>query len=198
MVRVDDTNLEILRLLQEDGRMTLADLARHVGRSESTVRERVISLERSEVLTGYRAQVDWAKAGLPATAVVRARCDMNRVAEATKSLLKLPNVTRALLTTGPRPVLVHLRVRDIQHLQSLLREHLSTGQLTDVEAELALETLVEARPPALPPNGTAPSKAAAIPIRSERAAGTFPTNYARPMPANVLPAATAQINNDVA
>jgi DNA-binding Lrp family transcriptional regulator len=148
MTRVDETNLQILRLLQEDGRMTVADLARAVGRSESTVRERVGSLEQGGFLQGYRAQVDWAKAGLPATAVVRARCDIGRVAEAAKALAKMPNVTRALLTTGPRPVLVHLRVRDIQHLQALLRDHLGDGTFTDVEAELALETLVAPRPPA--------------------------------------------------
>jgi Lrp/AsnC family leucine-responsive transcriptional regulator len=150
-MNMDETNLHLLRLLQEDGRMTVADLARAVARSESTVRERLDALEEKGVLTGYHAQVDWSKAGLPATAVVRARCDLNQLPAAKRALSSMPNVTRALFTTGPRPVLLHMRVRDIQHLQSLLREALGSGHLMDVEAEMAIESLVDARPPGLAP-----------------------------------------------
>jgi DNA-binding Lrp family transcriptional regulator len=55
MARIDEVNLQILRLLQSNGRMSLAELAVTVGRSESTVRERVNSLELDGFLMGYQA-----------------------------------------------------------------------------------------------------------------------------------------------
>lgn len=147
MARMDETNLRILQLLQNDARMSLVDIARAVGRAESTVRERIASLEMAGILLRYEARVDWAQAGLPSNAILRGRCDLNRVSELSKQLASIPNVTRALLMTGAKPILVILRVRDVQHLQKILREKLSQGLLTDVDAELALETLVAQRPP---------------------------------------------------
>lgn len=159
MVRIDDTNLRLLQLLQRNGRMTMTELATSVGRSESTVRERVTALELAGFLQGYQARVDWAAVGLPASAVIRARCDLGRVPQVAKELASIPHVTRAMLLTGPKPVLAILRVRDIQHLHSILRERLANGLLTDIEAEVAMDSLVESRPPtvgeaAIPEPGT--------------------------------------------
>jgi len=147
MVRIDDTNLKLLQLLQRNGRMTMTELAGAVSRSESTVRERVTALELAGFLQGYQARVDWAAVGLPASAVIRARCDMNHVQEVAKQLSDIPHVTRAMLLTGPKPVMAILRVRDIQHLHSILRDRLANGMLSDIEAEVAMESLVETRPP---------------------------------------------------
>ena len=147
MVRVDEVNLQILKLLQSNGRMSLTDLAHAVGRSESTVRERVTALELGGLLQGYEAKVDWSKAGLPAHAVIRASCDYNKLTEVAKALTALPHCTRALVLTGPKPILAILRVRDVQHLHSILRESIAVAHLTDVEADIAIESLVDQRPP---------------------------------------------------
>ena len=147
MVRMDETNLQILQLLQNNARMTVTDVAKAVHRSESTVRERIGSLERAGVLLRYEARVDWAQAGLPATAVLRARCDLGQLPEVAKQLAAIPNVIRALLMTGPKPIFVMMRVRDLQQLHAILREHVAPGALTEVDAEIALESLVERRPP---------------------------------------------------
>ncbi len=147
MVRMDETNIRILQLLQQNARMTVTDVAKQVGRSESTVRERITSLEMAGVLLRYEARVDWAQAGLPATAVLRARCDLARLPEVSKQLSAIPNVIRAMLMTGPKPILVLMRVRDLQQLHAILREHVAPGALTEVDAEISLESLVERRPP---------------------------------------------------
>lgn len=149
MTRMDETNMRILQLLQKNARMSLTDLAQAVGRSESTVRERVTALELGGFLKGYEARVDWEQAGLPALAILHARCDMNRVADVAKQLAAIPNVTRALLLTGPKPILAMLRVRDLHHLQSILKARIAPGDLTDVEIQIALESLVDRRPPTL-------------------------------------------------
>lgn len=148
MPRMDETNLRLLDLLQKNGRASIAELALAVNRSESTVRERLTALELGGFVQGYQARVDWGLMGLPARAVVRARCDSNQIAVVAQKLAAIPNVIRAVLLTGPRPILAILWVRDLQHLHTLLRDRLGTF-LTDVEAEVTLETLVEDRFPSL-------------------------------------------------
>ena len=148
MARLDDTNLQLLLLLQKDGRMSLTQLAHAVGRSESTVRERMAILERDGLLRGYHADVDWARAGLPASVVLNARCDLSQLADVAKRLASIPNVTSASLVTGEMPVLAHLQVRDMQHLRDILQR--SLPELIAPEAKVVIESLVQQRPPALP------------------------------------------------
>jgi Lrp/AsnC family transcriptional regulator, leucine-responsive regulatory protein len=150
VARIDEVNLQILRLLQANGRMSLAELAQAVGRSESSTRERVSSLEMDGFVLGYQARIDWSRVGLPAHAVIRARCDLARTAELAAKLSRMPHVTGAFLLTGGKPILITMRVRDMAHLHSILREELAQGALQDIEAEVALESIVEQRPPGPP------------------------------------------------
>jgi Lrp/AsnC family transcriptional regulator, leucine-responsive regulatory protein len=186
MVRIDEVNLQILKLLQGNGRMSHAELAQRVGRSESTVRERVAAMETAGLLQGYQARVDWGKAGLPAHAVIRARCDFDKVTAVAKAFAAMPHCTRALLLTGPKPILAILRVRDIQHLHSLLRESIAAAHLRDVEADIALESLVENRPPEPGPAGAAGTDLLLRTAGQDEAALGAPPRPAPPGPATGL------------
>jgi DNA-binding Lrp family transcriptional regulator len=145
---MDDTNLQLLLLLQKDGRMSITQLAEAVGRSESTVRERMQGLERDGLLRGYHADVDWSRAGLPASVVLHARCDLSKLAEIGRSLALVPNVTSASIVTGDMPVLAHLQVRDMQHLREILQR--SLPDLISPEAKMVIESLVHQRAPSVP------------------------------------------------
>lgn len=149
MVRIDETNLRLLQLLQKNARMSTTDLARAVGRSESTVRERLMALELAGALRGYEARVDWNEVGLGTFVVIQARCNLSRVQDVAKQLAAIPNLTRALLMTGPKPILAMFRVRDMEHLQQLLKDRIAAGDLTEVETQIVIEELVDRRPPSL-------------------------------------------------
>lgn len=150
MARLDETNLKLLALLQKDGRASVAELARTVGKSESVVRERIASLEAEGILKGYHAEIDWARAGLPAHVLLQAKCDLRKVPEVTERLARIPNVTSAMLVTGDRPILAQLRVRDVHHLSDLLHQHFSDAGFLAPEAMMVLEPLVQSRAPVLP------------------------------------------------
>ena len=67
---MEETDRRIVALLSADGRMSLADIARDTGLSTSALHQRVRRLERSGVITGYRAEIDYREVGLPLTAFV--------------------------------------------------------------------------------------------------------------------------------
>ena len=67
---MDDIGRRILRELSQDGRISNLELAERVGLSPSACLRRVQELERSGVITGYRATIDPAKLGLSFLAYV--------------------------------------------------------------------------------------------------------------------------------
>ena len=70
---LDQTDWRILAALQQDGRMSFAELGRTVAMSASAVTERVRRLEELGVISGYRAVVAPERVGLHIMAIVRLR-----------------------------------------------------------------------------------------------------------------------------
>ncbi len=68
---LDEAGRAILRALQDDARISFAQLGRKVGLSAPAVADRVRKMEESGIITGYQARVNPAKLGSPVTAFVR-------------------------------------------------------------------------------------------------------------------------------
>lgn len=64
MTDIDAINAQILRELEEDGRISNLDLAERVGLSPSACLRRVVALEKAGIITGYRARIDRSKLGI--------------------------------------------------------------------------------------------------------------------------------------
>ncbi|MGJ7583606.1 Lrp/AsnC family transcriptional regulator, partial [Variovorax sp. RHLX14] len=96
---LDSIDLKLVQLLLVDGRASFKSLAAEVGLTGPACAERVRKLKERGVITGYRAEVDWAKLGFPIDAVIR----IGAAAEQGQSLLKAfrdtPNVIEVLRVT---------------------------------------------------------------------------------------------------
>lgn len=145
-MHLDRTNLQILDLLQANARTSISELARTVNRGESTVRERIASLERAGVLQGYRALVDPTKLGFNARALLRAACDPRAIPELGRRLEGIPNVTHAILTTGAKPVHIEVVTKDLGGLEELLEQRIAHLDLQQIETGIVLQNLLDPRP----------------------------------------------------
>ena len=67
---LDDTDLEIMSVLQEDGRITMRELAQRIALSPPSTAERVRRLEEGGFIQGYRAELDPAKLGFDTHAYI--------------------------------------------------------------------------------------------------------------------------------
>ncbi|MCM2677545.1 Lrp/AsnC family transcriptional regulator [Alkalicoccobacillus plakortidis] len=65
---MDEIDTFILRFLQEDGRLSITELAKKIGLSNPATNERVKKLEDKQIITGYRAVINAEKVGRPITA----------------------------------------------------------------------------------------------------------------------------------
>src|SRR2546423_2619640 len=122
---LDDQALAILRLLVADARISQRRLARGVGMPAPAVADRVSRLERTGVIRGYRADLD--RAGLGHDLVVYigvVAVQGGAQPELVASLRSFPEVEDVHVVTGPKDLLVRLRVRDHAHLREVLFDRL--------------------------------------------------------------------------
>lgn len=134
---LDELDWRILGELQRDGRLSFSALARRVNLSSPAVAERVRRLEETGVITGYRAQVDPAKAGLPLTAFIEMRCSLGSCLLKTATADELPEIVEVHKLSGSWCSMVKVRVSSMRHLEGLLER---IGQHGESNSHIVLST----------------------------------------------------------
>ncbi|MFB6155999.1 MAG: Lrp/AsnC family transcriptional regulator [Haloferacaceae archaeon] len=148
-MELDDTDREILRILQEDARTPFSEIARRIDMSSATVHDRVGRLEEAGVIEGYHAKVDPAAVGLGTTALVGLRVEQGDERETIDRLLDLDTVREVYLTTGEWDVMVRVYAENNDALRELLFENIgSMDGFTRSQTMVILGT--EAEKPGVP------------------------------------------------
>ncbi|HEY6296894.1 MAG TPA: Lrp/AsnC family transcriptional regulator [Streptosporangiaceae bacterium] len=120
---MDAIDREILALLQEDGRITLTDLADRVRLSVSRCQRRVRELERTAVIRGYQAKVDPAALDLGFEVIVfvtLSRPDV--VGEFDEAIAAIPHVIEAQRLFGEPDYLLRVVTASLTAYQQLYDE----------------------------------------------------------------------------
>jgi Lrp/AsnC family leucine-responsive transcriptional regulator len=126
-LRLDEVDRKILRALQQDARLTTAQLADKVGLSTTPCWNRLKRLETQGYIDGYVALLNQEKLGLPETVIIEVtldRHDEEVLARFGELLADLPEVIEAYLTTGDYDYLVKVAVESTAGYERFLRERL--------------------------------------------------------------------------
>ena len=117
---IDDIDRKVLTELQQDARVSYAELGRRVGLTTPAVIERVRKLEDAGVIIGYRAEIDPAKVGLPITAFVRMSItgvDYSHIIEVAEQSNEVLECHRG---TGGDSFIMKVAVESVEHLQQII------------------------------------------------------------------------------
>ena len=124
----DKKDLRILKILQEQARISNSDLAQHVGLSPSPCWRRVRALEDAGVIQQYVALVSAKSVGLPINVFATVTLDkqIESALEAFEtSVTKRPEVMECYLMTGEFDYLLRVVVPDLEAYEHFLLEHLT-------------------------------------------------------------------------
>jgi Lrp/AsnC family leucine-responsive transcriptional regulator len=120
---IDAIDRDIVNILQHDGRISNAEIARKVELAPSAVLERIRKLEERRVIRGYSGIADPKKLGFGLTAFVSVRT--NECGDGSDELFALiPEVLEVHDVAGEDSYLLKVRVSDPEDLARLLREKL--------------------------------------------------------------------------
>jgi len=126
----DDKNVTLLRLLEKNPRAPISQLARRIGMSNPAVKERILRLEESGILAGYRLDLNPKELGYDVTAFVRIRPLPGRLNKVTELAQTMPEVTECHRVTGEDCFILKVFLREISELDRVLDKFLAHGQTT--------------------------------------------------------------------
>jgi DNA-binding Lrp family transcriptional regulator len=147
---MDKIDRKILALLQEDGRLTITELAAKVGLSVSPCHRRLRELERSGTIRGYRAVVDPSALGLTFQAllfVTMRQEDRDTLLGFEEAVARVPNVIQAQRLFGDPDYLLRIVTADLAAYQQLEDDILATlPGVQRLNSTLVMKQIVNDRP----------------------------------------------------
>lgn len=144
LTKFDAIDLQIMRELQDDGRMTNVELAERVGLTAPPCLRRVRALEETGVIRSYHANLDPAKLGYSITvfAMVSLRSQAETDLRAFEDYVgTLPEVRECYMLNGEIDFILKVVARDLQSFQSFLTTHLTAApNVSSVKTSLTIRT----------------------------------------------------------
>jgi Lrp/AsnC family leucine-responsive transcriptional regulator len=127
---LDPTDLSMIEILQQDGRISVSELGRRVGLSQPAASERMKRLEERGVIAGYRAVVDPSAVGLGMMAVIRLRTSHEHIRPCLKQFSEMPEIIEVLRLTGEDCFLLKVLVPTAANLETIVDSIARHGAVT--------------------------------------------------------------------
>jgi Lrp/AsnC family transcriptional regulator, leucine-responsive regulatory protein len=140
--QLDETSWAILESLQENARLSFAELGKRVGLTSPAVAERVRKMEDAGIIDGYHAEVNLPALGLPISVVIQLRLNDTRSKDIGALIRATPEVTSCYHLTGDDCFMIVAAVKSIPHLEKLLEVLNGYGRTT---TSIVLSTPVKRR-----------------------------------------------------
>lgn len=138
---LDETDREILRVLQEDAHMNTRAIAARVHRSISPVHERIRRLEEDGFIKRYTAILNREKIGRPLLAVVQVRLSEQNAASTAafvKAMDGFPSVILCIQLAGAFDFLLHVAAGDTGAYQRFIDALCSVPFVAKIESHFVL------------------------------------------------------------
>lgn len=142
---LDQTDYAILRLMQENARISNAEIAREVGMAPSAILERIKKLEQKDVILQYRTTINPAALGQTLLSFIFIRAaDGIGCASTGKALAAIPEVQEVHDIAGDDGYLVKVRTADSAGLVALMRDSFAKiPSIISTRTTIVLETVKE-------------------------------------------------------
>lgn len=118
----EETEEQILGVLEDDAQASYAEIARRAGVSKPTVRKYVDKLEGEGVIVGYSADVDPKKLSNQTIALVGIDVESERFVEATRALKQAADIEALYTSSGDHMLMAEVRAADNDELGDIISE----------------------------------------------------------------------------
>lgn len=125
---LDKIDLKILKILQENAKITNLQLSGEIGLSPAPTLERVKKLETAKLIQGYYTQVNEEALGIGIKAVIQitlARQLENAISNFKKEISKIPEIMECYQVTGNADYILIVLLKDIRDFENLISQRLS-------------------------------------------------------------------------
>lgn len=152
-LKLDRIDRMLLEALQQDARLTTAELAELVSLSPSPCARRIRRLEQAGLITRYRAELDKVRLGLTITIFVKVRLDQHQqeqVDEFEGNVRDMPEVVQCHSVSGHFDYLLQVIIADMNAFEQWLRQFRQLKMVSTVDSSFAIRAIKENGPLPLP------------------------------------------------
>jgi DNA-binding Lrp family transcriptional regulator len=140
---LDRTDVGILRLLQNNARLSVKEIAAEIGLAASTTHERIRRMRENGILLGTHVEVEPKALGIGLEALFMielSKHERDTVDKFMDDIVDVPEVRSAFLVTGRYDLVVHVVVQDTQHLKDLaLDQFTNRPGVTRIETSIIFD-----------------------------------------------------------
>lgn len=141
--QIEDVDLEILRILSQDGRETYHGIANILKRSPVTIKKHVEELENKEIIKGYGVQLDLEKLGYNIIAIIEVTVSKGKMFEVEEKIAKNPNVFAVYDITGTYDALVFARFKSRNELSAMIKKIHTSPYVERTNTHIVLNVIKE-------------------------------------------------------
>lgn len=141
--KLDSVDLQIIRALEEDSRVSLRKLAHKLGVTPNILHNHIKSLERDGVILRYVPIVDASKMGYAITAIIMIQIEGGRILEVENEIAKENNVLSVYDITGEYDAVICAKFRDNSSLNAFLKKLLTSRFIKRTTTLVALNAVKE-------------------------------------------------------
>lgn len=143
MAKVDHTDIEIVKRLEQEGRASFRKIAEDLDVSEGTVYNRVKRMQEDGVIKGFSARSDALKLGKELAAVIGLRIDGGYLTDVEEELAGKEAVRCVYDVTGEYDVILIGRFGKREGLNKFVKEMLSMEHVQRSSTHLVLNAVKE-------------------------------------------------------
>ncbi|NQX85168.1 MAG: Lrp/AsnC family transcriptional regulator [Flavobacteriaceae bacterium] len=139
-MKLDSISRHILQLLQENARVSNAEIARNVGVTSPAVAERIRKMEDAGILRKYTAIVSHYEMGYQLRALITLRSFMGRLKAFLEKVKTFDEVVNCYRITGNENIVMEVVLNNQKHLEEFIDQLISYGE---TKTQIILSHVVE-------------------------------------------------------
>ncbi|WP_235338204.1 Lrp/AsnC family transcriptional regulator [Paenibacillus wulumuqiensis] len=137
---IDEMDLKIMQKLQQNGRITAAQLSKELNLSAPSIRERIIRLEESGVITGYSAIFNWAKLDRSMTTFIMVKTERcQEIVDFCEQALEVTDLHRI---SGEYNYMIKVQTSSMQELANFQERLVQFGPS---KSQVSMKNIIEDR-----------------------------------------------------
>ncbi|WP_426429642.1 Lrp/AsnC family transcriptional regulator [Winogradskyella sp. HB-48] len=127
-MNIDKLNWKILKCLQQNARMSNAEIGRRVGISSPAVSERIKKMEDAEIIQGYTTFVSPFEAGYQLKALITLRAFMGMLKPFLEKVKTYDEVVNCYRITGNENIVMEVVLKNQKHLETFIDQLITYGE----------------------------------------------------------------------
>jgi DNA-binding Lrp family transcriptional regulator len=143
LVELDDLEIEILKILERDTRISYRKIANKLSISVGTTHNRIKKLKNKGILKGYSLLYDTKKLGFNLQFLLMISINGRHIQEVLEQISQFPAVTEIHQMTGEYTAVVFCRFKQIEEVQQLLHSINEIGYINKLTSNMILNTFLD-------------------------------------------------------